>query len=108
MTCNHELISAFLDGELEPIIVAPVTGHLLKCDSCCRKLSELAQVQSAMRERCLLPDPEGLTRSVMLAITNEKTLGNPGVAAHRVQQGSGSVRAPEMEGPSGPRTRAKE
>ncbi|MBF0453824.1 MAG: hypothetical protein HQL72_03280 [Magnetococcales bacterium] len=72
MSCNPELVSAFIDGELESVIVGSVTNHLLKCDDCCRTMGHLAMVQGAVSEQFALCDPEDLTRSIMLAISNEK------------------------------------
>lgn len=72
MSCNPELVSAFIDGELESVIVGTVTSHLLHCDDCCRTMSRLAMVQGAVSDKFALCYPEDLTRSVMLAINNEK------------------------------------
>ncbi len=72
MSCNPELVSAFLDGELEPIILGPVTKHLLKCDDCCRTMGMMAQVSSALSDRFALCDPENMTMAVMSAINNER------------------------------------
>ncbi|MBF0401462.1 MAG: hypothetical protein HQL80_07130 [Magnetococcales bacterium] len=73
MTCNPELVSAFLDGELEPIILPPVVAHLLKCDHCCQTMSWLAQVKDSLAEGQLMwQDPEEMTQSIMGAIRNEK------------------------------------
>lgn len=72
MSCNPELVSAFIDGELESVIVGSVTSHLLKCDDCCRTMGRLAMIQEAIAERFALCHPEDLTRSVMQAISNEK------------------------------------
>ncbi len=72
MSCNPELVSAFLDGELEPIILGPVTKHLLKCDDCCRTMGMMAQLRSALADRFMLSDPEHMTHSVMTAINNER------------------------------------
>ena len=72
MSCNQELVSAFLDGELDTIILKKVTRHLLECNGCCQSLTHMAQVSDGLRERYTLPDPEGFTLSVMNAISNEK------------------------------------
>lgn len=72
MSCNPELVSAFLDGELESIILEPVTRHLLVCDDCCRTMGMMAQVRSALADGFALCDPESVTRSVMMAISNER------------------------------------
>ena len=72
MSCNPELVSAFIDGELESVIIGTVTNHLLKCDDCCRTMGRLAMVQEAVSEKFALCHPEDLTQSVMSAINNEK------------------------------------
>jgi anti-sigma factor RsiW len=72
MSCNPELVSAFIDGELESVIVGSVTNHLLKCDDCCRTMGKLAMIQGAVSEKFALCHPEDLTQSVMQAISNEK------------------------------------
>ncbi|MBF0446885.1 MAG: hypothetical protein HQL67_01665 [Magnetococcales bacterium] len=72
MSCNPELVSAFIDGELESVIVGAVTNHLLQCDDCCRVMGHLAMIQGAVAGNFALCDPETLTQSVMLAINNEK------------------------------------
>jgi anti-sigma factor RsiW len=72
MSCNPELVSAFIDGELEPVIIGSVTNHLLKCDDCCQTMGRLAMVQGAVAEKFALCHPEDLTQSIMSAISNEK------------------------------------
>ena len=73
MTCNPELVSAFLDGELEPIILQPVVVHLLHCDDCCQVMGWLAQVKESIRMGELLwQDPDEITHAIMGAIKNEK------------------------------------
>lgn len=73
MTCEPELVSAFLDGELEPIVLKPVVAHLLRCDTCCQTMGWLAQVKDSVAGYCATwQDPEETTRSIMGAIKNEK------------------------------------
>lgn len=72
MSCNQELVSAFLDGELDTVILKKVTRHLLECNGCCQSLTSMAQASDSLREHYLIPDPEGFTLSVMNAISNEK------------------------------------
>ncbi|MBF0438895.1 MAG: hypothetical protein HQL93_07205 [Magnetococcales bacterium] len=71
--CNPELVSAFLDNELERIIIGRVAKHLLHCDHCCHTMSRLASVRDAVSEQFALCEPELLTQSVMMAIRNEKS-----------------------------------
>lgn len=76
MGCNPELISAFLDSELDSVILTEVMDHLLRCEECGLVLNKLATVKSAVSDRFFLPDPEDLTGSVMSAISNER-MGSP-------------------------------
>ena len=90
-SCNPELVSAYLDGELDGIIVKTVTKHLLKCESCQQLLGVLAGVRSSVKDHFraveaspkdgsssdssdyigpVLEDSEGLTSSIMDAIGN--------------------------------------
>ncbi|MBF0461371.1 MAG: hypothetical protein HQL87_08245 [Magnetococcales bacterium] len=71
MTCNPELVSAFLDGELDSIILKPVVVHLLQCDQCCQTMGWLAQVKEGIMGYLACPDPEEMTQSIMMAIKNE-------------------------------------
>ncbi|MBF0588416.1 MAG: zf-HC2 domain-containing protein [Magnetococcales bacterium] len=75
--CHPELVSAFLDAELNGKLMRLVTKHLLTCESCCRLLSDLARARDALRGRCTLPDPEGLTGSVMAALNDEPPITPP-------------------------------
>lgn len=76
MTCNPELVSAFVDGELEQIILQPVVTHLLKCDTCCQTMGWLVQVKDSVAGHyshySIGQDPEEMTRSIMGVIKNEK------------------------------------
>ncbi|MBF0138385.1 MAG: zf-HC2 domain-containing protein [Magnetococcus sp. DMHC-1] len=72
MHCDHELISAYLDGELDELLLDSVTSHLLDCQACCHKFSDLARARDAIQKKCLVPDPEGVISSVMAAIDENK------------------------------------
>ncbi|MEO5348097.1 MAG: hypothetical protein H7836_00375 [Magnetococcus sp. YQC-3] len=72
MSCDPELVSAFLDGELEPVIFKPVVAHLLKCDACCQTMGWLAQVKSGVAGDLEWYDPDEMAQSIMVAIRNEK------------------------------------
>lgn len=71
--CNPELVSAFLDDELDRIILGRVTRHLVHCDDCCRTMGRLAQIRDAFAGRFVLCEPEEMVQSVMMAIRNEKS-----------------------------------
>ncbi|MBF0153088.1 MAG: sigma-E factor negative regulatory protein [Magnetococcales bacterium] len=73
MSCNHEMISAYLDGELDAGLLDSVTSHLLNCPACCRQFSDLALARDAIQKNCLIPDPEGVISSVMAAIDQNKS-----------------------------------
>jgi anti-sigma factor RsiW len=68
MNCNPELVSAFLDGELEPVIYKAVIKHLMVCPRCRQTLSQLAQAREVVTSAFTLPDPERLTANVMAAL----------------------------------------
>ncbi|MBF0626892.1 MAG: hypothetical protein HQL91_01585 [Magnetococcales bacterium] len=70
--CNPELVSAFLDNELDPIIVGHVARHLIHCDHCCRTMGRLAQIREVLAGQIPWMESETFTRSVMMAIHNEK------------------------------------
>ncbi|MBF0191074.1 MAG: hypothetical protein HQL99_07975 [Magnetococcales bacterium] len=72
--CNPELVSAFLDNELDRIIVGHVAKHLIHCDHCCQAMGRLAQIRDLMMAG-QLPWFEGerFIQSVMMAINNEKS-----------------------------------
>ncbi|HIJ84794.1 MAG: putative transrane anti-sigma factor [Magnetococcales bacterium] len=72
MGCNPELVSAFLDGELDRVIVGAVTDHLMVCEECCRTLDKLASVKWAVSDKFILSRPEDLTSSVMSVISNDR------------------------------------
>lgn len=77
MSCNPELVSAFLDGELDEIILGAVIKHLLGCDHCRQILSKLAQVRDTLVEHFNLPDPEATTASVMSLIHHDSATSMP-------------------------------
>lgn len=74
MRCDPELVSAFLDGELDAVILELVVKHLMQCDNCCITLSHLAQVRDAITDHVTVQDPEAMTQSIMMAIQNERIL----------------------------------
>ncbi|MBF0610424.1 MAG: hypothetical protein G8345_01350 [Magnetococcales bacterium] len=74
MKCNPELVSAFLDGELDDVILEAVIKHLMECEDCCQTLSHLAQVRDAITDQVTVSDPEAMTQSIMMAIQNERIL----------------------------------
>ncbi|MBF0213697.1 MAG: hypothetical protein HQM00_09045 [Magnetococcales bacterium] len=70
--CNPELVSAFLDDELDRIIVGHVARHLIHCDHCCRTMGHLAQIRDVLAGQLPWFESETFTQSVMMAIRNEK------------------------------------
>ncbi len=75
--CHPELVSAFLDGELSGKLQRMVIEHLVECEACSQLLSDLSRARDALRGRCTLPDPEGLTGSVMAALNKEPPIDPP-------------------------------
>lgn len=75
MKCNPELVSAFLDGELDEILVKPLVDHLVDCENCKQLLSKLASARDAMAESFHFPDPESMTSRIMGAL--EETVMAP-------------------------------
>ncbi len=41
MDCNHDMLQAYLDRELEPQLIEKLTSHLTECRECRRELSQL-------------------------------------------------------------------
>ncbi|MBF0176842.1 MAG: zf-HC2 domain-containing protein [Magnetococcales bacterium] len=78
MRCDHELISAYLDGELDAALLDSVTSHLLDCPECGRQFSALAQARDAIQKNCLIPDPEGVIASVMAVIDQKSSSPSAG------------------------------
>lgn len=72
MACNPELVSAFLDNELDQVIVGTVTEHLLSCDECVRTMTRLAAVKVVVTDRFMVHNPEDLALSVMNVLTNDR------------------------------------
>ncbi|MBF0284724.1 MAG: zf-HC2 domain-containing protein [Magnetococcales bacterium] len=72
MSCNPELVSAFLDGELDEVIRDAVISHLMRCETCCQVLGKLSQVRDAFLGPWVLPDPDAFTSLVMTAITGSR------------------------------------
>lgn len=60
MRHQTELISAYLDGELDPTERSRFFAHLADCGSCARQLEEIQQVRSAVRSLPILELPQGL------------------------------------------------
>ncbi|MBF7081562.1 zf-HC2 domain-containing protein [Desulfallas sp. Bu1-1] len=72
MKCDNymqELISAWLDGELDRAEAETVEKHLGECTACREHLAFLKQIQAELRACALeLPAPEGLSAAVMAQI----------------------------------------
>ncbi|WP_158089351.1 anti-sigma factor family protein [Magnetofaba australis] len=69
MECNPEMVSAFLDDELDDQTRRSLAEHLLECERCCVLLAKLSALRAALFDRFILPDPEAMTRSIMARIT---------------------------------------
>lgn len=91
MQCNPELVSAFIDGELEDILVEPVVNHLTVCTQCRQMLSALANARDAVVEKFALPDTESVPLSVMSAIRNGQVVKSGGREGLAVGGGSNGL-----------------
>jgi anti-sigma factor RsiW len=60
MNHPHDLLSAYLDGELAPVDRVGVTGHLADCADCRGELDGLAGTRSAVRGLPVLQLPDGV------------------------------------------------
>ena len=62
MTGHHpdDLLSAFLDDELEPEETAEIEGHLVACSVCRRDLAEVELVRTTLRRMPTLQAPTDL------------------------------------------------
>lgn len=69
--CNPELVSAYLDGELDEVILEKVTDHLLKCDNCQKLMSVFATVKDSVSEHFAIHNGEEFTSSIMATIHEE-------------------------------------
>ncbi|MEO5377742.1 MAG: zf-HC2 domain-containing protein [Magnetococcus sp. DMHC-6] len=74
MGCNPELVSAFLDGELDKVILKKVTQHLVDCPACRQVMGHLALIKDVIGNRYTIRDAEAFTQSVMAVIQNEKVV----------------------------------
>lgn len=90
MCCDLELVSAFLDGELDRTVLGVVTHHLLQCDDCCQNMGQLARVKDGIADRFVLRNPEEMTQSVMMAIQNDKVAPHTGPRTQRLKRRNGS------------------
>lgn len=87
-------LMAYVDGELGPDERAAVSGHLVECDACARRLSELRTASSLFSDAAaeLEPPPSGVTA----AETRRRTLGTS--AGERAAEGAEGAVAPEETG----------
>ena len=67
MKCDraHGLLSAALDGELEPAETEALDRHLAACPACAAERDRLAAVRTAFRALTPAPPPRDLARAVM-------------------------------------------
>ncbi len=73
MTCRDvsELLSSYLDDELEPEVCNLVENHLRSCDACRAELEELRQVKLALKSLPELEPPPSLHSRVMDAVRDQ-------------------------------------
>lgn len=60
MTHPSELISAYLDGELQHSELTQLLDHLAKCGKCSAELERIQEVRAAVRSLPVLELPEGI------------------------------------------------
>lgn len=89
--CEPELVSAFLDEELDHGSSDSLTSHLLQCDHCCETMGWMAQIRGGIAGNFFLCDPEEVTQSVMMAIKNEKVATDPNPVSQRMWHVSGTT-----------------
>nr|CRH05394.1 conserved protein of unknown function [Candidatus Magnetococcus massalia] len=70
MECNPELVSAFLDGELDDVIVEAFLDHLIECPECQILLASLGELEGFMAGGPILDSPEEMTQGIMMTIRN--------------------------------------
>jgi hypothetical protein len=73
VTCRDvsELLSSYLDDELEPEVCNLVENHLRSCDACRAELEELRQVKLALKSLPELEPPPSLHSRVMDAVRDQ-------------------------------------
>ncbi|MBF0620981.1 MAG: zf-HC2 domain-containing protein [Magnetococcales bacterium] len=71
MECNPELLSAFLDDELDPETNAKLIEHLLECEECQQLLAKLSQARVALSDSPTLFECEPMVNQIMGPITNQ-------------------------------------
>ncbi|MCX7804667.1 MAG: zf-HC2 domain-containing protein, partial [Planctomycetota bacterium] len=67
----RDLLSEYLDGELDGRAAGEVRSHLASCESCRRELDRLQRVSAAVRALPRVPAPEGLARRVAIRLAAE-------------------------------------
>jgi len=67
----QEMISAYLDNELDHASLAALNTHLLSCENCRNTLVELNQIQDSTKLLCVEP-PSNLHSSIMNRIEGQK------------------------------------
>lgn len=82
--CDLELVSAFLDGELDYVVLGTVTSHLLECENCCQTMGWFVQVRDCVSDGFVFHDSEEMTQSVMMALKNEKVSQDPSRLSRRL------------------------
>ena len=66
-----ELLSAYLDGELEPELVAQLEDHLEDCAYCKNMLEEIKEIKYALSSLQEVEPPQSLHASIMHAVNRQ-------------------------------------
>ena len=72
MCIDVELLSAYLDGELEPLVSASVEAHLASCPACRKRLEELREVDQLVKATAVPTGDLDSKRGEILSYLEEK------------------------------------
>ncbi|MEO5367057.1 MAG: zf-HC2 domain-containing protein [Magnetococcus sp. WYHC-3] len=78
MKCDPELVSAFLDDELDSMTLQVVIEHLLRCDNCQQTLTLLSSARDTLHQDLSSLDCDQGVRHIMGSIFNEEHAPAPG------------------------------
>lgn len=84
MCPDGELLSVYLDGELDPIWSAQIAGHLEICPACHQRWEELKAVQVRLQREAPVPGEEILSRSYEAVLRRYDVTARPPLWKRRV------------------------
>ncbi|MBO8142824.1 MAG: zf-HC2 domain-containing protein, partial [Firmicutes bacterium] len=65
MACRPEMLSAYIDGQLEPAARRRVEAHVRRCLRCRAELDELVALKRLLEAAPVPSPPAGLTESIV-------------------------------------------